>query len=70
MENKISFEILFSFLKQPFANITKYGSELFIKKDLKTAGYSKRKYDVDISGRIMAYIQDNMGDLIQEGKCK
>ena len=61
---------LLSFLKQPFANITKYGSELFIKKDLKTAGYSKRKYDVDISGRIMAYIQDNMGDLIQEGECK
>lgn len=61
---------LLTFLKQPFASLTKYGSELFGQKNNKTEGYSKQKYQVDISGRIMDYIQTNMNSLIQEGECK
>ena len=61
---------LINFLKQPFANITKYGSELFVKRNQKTTGYSDKKYNVDITGRIMSFIQSNMGELIQEGECK
>lgn len=61
---------LLSFLQQPFANITKYGSELFVKKDSESLGFSGNKYKVDISGKIMQFIQDNMNKLIQEGECK
>lgn len=61
---------LLSFLKQPFASLTKYGSEMFMKKQQSAKGYSDNKYKVDISGKIMDFIQSNMDSLIQEGKCK
>lgn len=61
---------LLDFLKQPFANLTKTGSILFVQKNHTGSGYADKKYQVDISGKIMSYIQQHMNDLIQEGECK
>ena len=61
---------LLNFLKQPFSSLTKVGSELFVRKNMETSRYSDKKYKIDISGKIMAFIQARMGDLIKEGECK
>ena len=61
---------LLNFLKQPFSSLTKVGSELFVRKNMETSKYSDKKYKIDISGKIMAFIQARMGDLIKEGECK
>ena len=37
---------------------------------METSKYSDKKYKIDISGKIMAFIQARMGDLIKEGECK
>ena len=58
------------FLRTPFNKITQYDSELFKERTLKNSGYSARKYNVDISGKIMQFIHDHMGNEIQEGECK
>lgn len=61
---------IIEFLKSPLSYLTKYNSEIFKERTIETSGYSDSKYKVDISGKIMQFIQDNMGTLIQEGKCK
>lgn len=61
---------LIDFLKSPFSDLIKQGSNLFIQKNLETTGYSDQKYKVELVGKIMNYIQYlvNQGN-IQEGDC-
>lgn len=61
------------FLKSPLSSLTKQGSSLFVRKSLKTTGYSDKKYKVVLSGKIMNLINElSSGEnpIIQKGECE